>query len=61
MKIIKSVDILFGDTDWMNQEGAHRLKEQFKNVKVHTVENAGHQLIFDNPPQVAATIKKVVI
>lgn len=43
------VDFLYGDQDWMQPEGAERLANEFKNIKVHMIESAGHQMMFDNP------------
>jgi hypothetical protein len=50
------IDMLFGDNDWMQSEGAYRLQGAMENVKVHVVSEAGHQLIFDNPTRVSALI-----
>ena len=36
----------------MDSEGARRMCKEFKNVSMNTVNNAGHQLIFDNPDEV---------
>jgi pimeloyl-ACP methyl ester carboxylesterase len=48
-----AVDFLYGDNDWMRPAGAHRLAQEFKNIRVHEVENAGHQMLFDNPRRVS--------
>ena len=50
------IDFLYGDQDWMQPTGAYRLSRQFKNIKVHNVEDAGHQLLFDNPSKVSTII-----
>ena len=33
----------------MDKEPAFKLKDKYNNIKVHIVEKATHQLIFDNP------------
>jgi pimeloyl-ACP methyl ester carboxylesterase len=40
----------------MDSKGAHRLKNQRKNVICQIINGAGHQLIFDNPEGVVAKI-----
>ncbi len=59
MKI--KVDFFFGDIDWMSKDGAARLEKDFKNIDVHVIESAGHQMIFDNPLDVTKTICKCYV
>ena len=40
----------------MDSEGARRLSKECKNVSIRTVSNADHQIIFDNPDEVAYNI-----
>jgi pimeloyl-ACP methyl ester carboxylesterase len=40
----------------MDQQGAHQLAMHLDNVQVDFIENAGHQLIFDNPQDVSRKI-----
>jgi len=42
----------------MQPAGAHRLEKEFKNIKVHIVKKAGHQMIFDNPEEVSRIMKQ---
>ena len=57
MKPEIKIDFMYGDEDWMQSDGARRLAREFKNIKVHTIESAGHQLLFDNPSQVSSIMK----
>lgn len=54
-----AIDFMYGDEDWMKPAGAHRLAQEFKNMKVHKVSNAGHQMLFDNPAGVSEKIIEV--
>jgi len=40
----------------MDRKGAQRLAKTHKNVICETVDDAGHQIIFDNPTEVVARI-----
>ena len=51
------VEFFFGDQDWMSKDGATRLAKDFNNIEMHIIDNAGHQLIFDNPVDVTRMIK----
>lgn len=51
------VEFFFGDQDWMSKDGAARLVKDFKNMEMHIIDSAGHQLIFDNPVDVTRTIR----
>ena len=42
----------------MDRTGAIRLHKDFENVACELVDNAGHQMIFDNPDEVVAKILK---
>ncbi|CAD8175783.1 unnamed protein product [Paramecium pentaurelia] len=39
----------FGDQDWMDKKGAYNLAKNNNNIKIRIIENAGHQLNFENP------------
>ncbi|CAD8086389.1 unnamed protein product [Paramecium sonneborni] len=39
----------FGNIDWMDKKGAQNLANNHQNVKIRIIENAGHQLNFENP------------
>ena len=51
------VSFYFGDIDWMNQKGAEKLQKE-KRCKLKIVENAGHQVVFDNPEELSECIKE---
>jgi pimeloyl-ACP methyl ester carboxylesterase len=51
---------LFGDNDWMSKDGAERLVKDYNNMRLHKINDAGHQLIFDNPEEVTQKIREVV-
>jgi hypothetical protein len=44
----------------MNRDGAERLVKDYKNMRLHFISDAGHQLIFDNPAEVTQKIRQVV-
>ncbi|KAM3141159.1 hypothetical protein pb186bvf_006764 [Paramecium bursaria] len=50
---LKNIPIFFyfGVHDWMDSEGAKRLvnEQQFPNIKIRLIENADHQITFQNP------------
>ena len=52
-----NIDFMYGDKDWMKPYGAKRLEADYKTIKVHEIENAGHQLLFDNPEKVASIMR----
>jgi len=50
---------LYGSYDWMTRGVADKLKDEGKlkeGSEVHTIENAGHQMWFDNPEGCSASI-----
>lgn len=53
------IDFFYGDDDWILQAGANRLSQEFKNIRVHTINNSGHQIMFNNPTQAGAEIVKI--
>ena len=44
----------------MSIKGATRLSQKYKNITLNIIKKAGHQLIFDNPQDVAAKMKEKV-
>jgi len=47
----------FGDRDWIDQQGAHRIvKQGKKNFKVKIIENAGHHIPMHNPHKLSQDI-----
>ncbi len=52
------IEFYYGQVDWMDRTGAIRLHKDFENVVCDLVDNAGHQMIFDNPDGVVAKILK---
>ncbi len=52
---------MFGDNDWMNQSGAEKLVKDFNNMRLHKINDAGHQLIFDSPVEVTQKIREIVL
>lgn len=53
------INFFYGDDDWILQAGANRLSQEFKNIRVHTINNSGHQIMFNNPTQAGAEIVKI--
>ena len=51
------IDFMYGDKDWMKPAGAKRLEKDYKTVKVHQINGAGHQLLFDDPERVATIMR----
>jgi pimeloyl-ACP methyl ester carboxylesterase len=48
------VDFYYGDRDWMDPSGAVRLRDlDGAKYKLIVIDRAGHQVIFDNPEQLA--------
>ena len=47
------INFFFGEKDWLQPKGALRLEARFKNIKVHTVKDAGHQLTFDDSEHIS--------
>ena len=45
----------------MNKEGAERLVKDYNNMRIHEINDAGHQMIFDNPAEVTRKIREVVL
>lgn len=51
------VSIFFGETDWMDTEASRaRLEENQLEVPFHVVANSEHQLIFQNPRDIATNV-----
>jgi pimeloyl-ACP methyl ester carboxylesterase len=48
---------MYGDDDYLQQQGAYRLSESFDNIKVHVIKKASHEIMIDNPVQVCEIIK----
>ena len=44
----------------MSIKGATRLSQKYKNITLNIIKKAGHQLIFDNPQDIAAKMKEKV-
>jgi pimeloyl-ACP methyl ester carboxylesterase len=58
MQSKKRICIMYGSTDWMDHQLTREIIEKEElDIDVETVENAGHQLIFQNPRKVAQYIK----
>ena len=53
------IEFYYGDNDWMEKDSARALVQKHPNnnqLSFTLVENAGHQVIFDNPQRIAAYI-----
>ena len=51
------VDFYFGDKDWMDSTGAHRLCEKTNGrFKIIWIKNSGHQINMDNPDDLVQNI-----
>jgi hypothetical protein len=54
---LHKVSIYFGDNDWMDSEASRaRLQEHQLEIPFHLVANAEHQLIFQNPRDIATGV-----
>lgn len=53
-KRLPELRVFYGEKDWMDKEAAMKeCKERGLNVNFHVIKDCGHQIVFQNPVEVA--------
>ena len=50
------IEFYFGETDWMVSIGAERLCEEYPNIRVKSIKDAGHDLKLNDPEELCGNI-----